>query len=464
MSRALAGISALLLTAPLMISSGTATGTTPGECGGPPVMEPLTFDEPQVIDEVRAGGEPSVEGLPDGTLVYAAHASTTLFFRDNMPDPDYVTPYTGATYVWRSTDGGDTWGYVGLGGTEVGPHATVSGFSDPDFAVDAAGNVYTSGINLANVYVAKSQDSGSTWTGHPFGTLLTDREWLAADEEDVVYLNGNQIPTGRQLWKSKDGGVTFDLANPESLPGSGPPSKPEVDKSDGRLYFADGGGGVSAYPNARADDFARVDADVPGGTPHAHGFLVNLAIDRAGNVYVVSNSRSQVFVSYSTDRGETWTTVTVHDTGQAADVLWPWISAGEDGRVAVSWFQADRPVPDTEEVPAEYRVYAAQTVTGHGWVDECGEAQSPVWESAVATPEPFHTGTICSSGTTCQVGGIDRRLGDYHTNSISADGRFLIAYSDTSLKPDGAISHPGFVRQSGGVDFIDEPGEQVTID
>jgi hypothetical protein len=37
-----------------------------------------------------------------------------------MPDPDYVTPYTGATYVWRSTDDGDTWSYVGLAGTGLG--------------------------------------------------------------------------------------------------------------------------------------------------------------------------------------------------------------------------------------------------------------------------------------------------------------------------------------------------------
>jgi hypothetical protein len=117
----------------------------------------------------------------------------------------------------------------------VGPHATVSGFSDPDFAIDAAGNVITAGINLANVYVAKSSDSGRTWTGHPFGTVMTDREWLAADEENVVYMNGNQIPGGRRLLKSTNGGLTFNIATGISLPGSGPPSKPEVDKSDGRL-------------------------------------------------------------------------------------------------------------------------------------------------------------------------------------------------------------------------------------
>lgn len=440
-------------------------------CGGPPPMPPLTFEEPQIIDEVRAGGEPSVEGLPDGTLAYAAHASTTLFNRDNMPDPDFVTPYTGATYLWRSIDGGDTWRYIGLLGTEVGPHATVSGFSDPDFAVDAAGNLYTSGINLANVYVAKSEDSGATWTGHPFATVMTDREWLAADEEDVVYLNGNQIPGGRRMWKSNNGGLTFDLVNFVQLPGSGPPSKIEVDKSDGRLFFPAANGTVAVYPNARDGDFTRIDAAVPGGTPNAHGFLNNLAIDRAGNVYLVTNTGNEIRVSHSTNRGMSWQTTVIHDTRAddtpevAEEVLWPWISAGEDGRVGVSWFQADRPVANTNNTVASYRVYAAQTVTGRGWVDECGEEQPPVYEIAVATPEPFHTGTICSQGTTCQAAlpeAIDRRLGDYHTNSISAGGKFLIAYSDTSLKPDGAVSHPGFLRQSTGVDFINGEEPRIT--
>jgi hypothetical protein len=448
----------ILLVAAL-VPIGPAGARSKRECGGPPGTPRLAFDQPILVDEVRAGGEPGVEGLSDGTILYAAHASTTLFKRDNMPDPDYVTPYTGATYVWRSTDQGETWEYVGLEGSGVGPHATVSGFSDPDFAVDAAGNVYTAGINLANVYVAKSSDSGSTWTGHPFGTLVTDREWLAADEADVVYMNGNQIPTGRQLWKSTDGGLTFNLASPVPLPGSGPPSKPEVDKSDGRLYFPVGDGRMAIYPNARQDDYTEILVDIPGGTPHEGGFLNDIAIDQAGNVYYVSNTANEIRVSYSTDRGLSWVTQVVRRTENT--VLWPWISAGADGRVGVSWFEADRLVEDLEDPgdpPPEYRVVAAQTRTGHGWKDRCGIGHTPAWKVAVATPEPFHTGTICESGTTCQIPGTDRRLGDYHTNSITADGRFVIAYSDTSFKPQSAVSKPGFVRQVSGIDFYPKQG------
>lgn len=447
----------------LLLSPIGGAGAQEPDCGAPPQMAPLSFGEPKLIDTVRAGGEPSIDVHPDGTLLYASHASTTLFYRNNMPDADYVTPYTGSTYVWRSTDGGDTWRYIGLGGTEAGPHsATISGFSDPDFAFDSAGNVYTAGINLANVYVAKSSDSGRTWNGHAFAALATDREWLAADEPDVVYMNGNSLVQGRRLWKSEDGGLTWDAGR--ALSGGGPPNKIELDKSDGRLYFANASGGVQVFPNIRDNDFTNFVSSVPGGTPHTHGFLNNMALDRAGNVYVVSNTGTQIRVSYSTDRGVSWTSQVIHDTavddptpGNGPNgLMWPWISAGDDGRVGVSWFQADRPVSNTESTSADYRVFAAQTVTGHGWTDECGESHPPAYEVSVATPEPFHKGTICSSGTTCQIGGVDRRLGDYHSNAITPTGEFVIAYSDTSLKPQGAVSHPGFVKQTAGVDFHDE--------
>jgi len=101
-------------------------------------------------------------------------------------------------------------------------------------------------------------------------------------------------------------------------------------------------------------------------------------------------------------------------------------------------------------------VYAAQSVTAHGWIDSCGVAQPPTFTRAVATPASIHDGTICEEGLNCQAATYDsdRRLGDYITTSITADGRLVIAYGRTSGDPSGAISHPGFVRQSGGVDFV----------
>ena len=374
-------------------------------CGGSPTMPPLTFDAPQVIDAERAGGEPVVQALPDGALIYLAHAGTTHVKRTNMPDAKFVTPYDASEYLWRSEDAGDTWDYVGLGGLNRGPHSIGAvGFSDPTSAVDAAGNLYIAGIDMTNVWVARSADTGKSWRpANPVDTVITDREWLAADRADEVYLNGNQSGRGRQLWKSTNGGVTFALAKAVTLPGSGAPSPIAVDKSDGRLYFpaADQSsppfspGQVAVYPYAREGDFSSMKLrSVPGGLGHQHGFVNSIALDAAGNVYVASNRGRTVSIGYSTDRGNSWKSVTVATA--SGTVLWPWVSAGDDGSVGIAWLQADRDVgSSTGHEVANYRVYAAQSVTGHGWTDGCAVAHAPEFQVAMATPTPIHVGTIC---------------------------------------------------------------------
>ncbi|HEX9891291.1 MAG TPA: hypothetical protein VGB28_04460, partial [Actinomycetota bacterium] len=93
MNRSRIGAAAALLLVIAFVPGGPAGAQE--DCGQAPPMEPLTFEAPDVFDTVRAGGEPGIETLPDGTLLYASHASTTLFYRDNMPDADYATPYTG---------------------------------------------------------------------------------------------------------------------------------------------------------------------------------------------------------------------------------------------------------------------------------------------------------------------------------------------------------------------------------
>lgn len=453
-----------LLVAVATLASTVLIANAGSACGDAPAMAPLTFDPPTVFDLTRHGGEPSVMGLPDpngSTLLYSSHAGTTHLMKENLPDTDFVTPYNGSVYLWRSEDVGRTWDYVGIAGTEVGPHG-MTGFSDPTLTYDTAGNVYIAGISPDTLYVAKSADQGRTWTSSPFATILTDREWLAADEENVVYLNGNQTGRGRRLWKSVDGGLTFNEAGSIKLPNTGPPSPIAVDQSDGRLFFPSVDytvypgepSGVAVYPSARAGVYSdRIDAEVPGGLPHASGFINAITLDKAGNIYVASNTNREVRVSYSTDRGLTWQTSTV--ASGTATVLWPWVSAGSDGRVGVSWLQSNRS-SNTESGAAQYRVHAAQSITAHGWTDGCNAEHPPVWQRSLVTPQPIHDGTICQQGLACNLStGADRRLGDYHTNSITADGTFVVAYGNTTAEPDGAISHPGFARQSGGVDFTE---------
>lgn len=461
-------ISSVALVLAVVVPFGGASAQTPPVCAPPP--EAMTFAPQTYVDTTRAGGEPTVEQLPDGTMLYGGHASTTLLYAPAAADPDstaYVNDYTGQTYVWWSADRGATWTFV--------PRRTppdnlpLSGFSDPEWAVDSAGNAFYSEINLANVGVSKSADSGRSFTlQNFFGQTLTDRQWMAADEENVLYIAGNALgggtfPTmpagnvGHFLYKSTDGGKTFDAGRLDEEGGEGLGDL-QVDQSDGTLYEAHYDGetlSMAAFRGIRGGDFTPDTNTVAEGVDMLSHWP-SFDLDPAGNLYITWDESGDgaraagVWFSYSTDRGETWAEPTRVDSDDRTDI-WPWLAAGDDGRVAVAWLQADVALPNQDaQTPGDHgwRVVAAQTLNGHG----CAESAAPGFAVATATPEPVHTGTICQGGTACQAQLIDRRMGDFFTIEIDDTGRMWAGYSDT--RRGGMVALPAFVRQQGGPSFL----------
>jgi len=443
----------------------------PGDCGAPP--EAMSFAPQDYVDTERAGGEPTVEMHPDGTLLYGGHAGTTHFYAPEVGDEDsaaFAQNYRGQTYLWWSADGGDTWTFV----DRTLPPSGVpnSGFSDPDFAVDAAGSIYASEINLVNVAMSKSTDSGRSYTlQNFFAQTLTDRQWSEADRADEVYLVGN--PTGggtfptdpvghldHTIYKSIDGGQTFSAG--EDDPGG--LGDIQVDKSTGTVYegnLVEGTLSMAAFRNAREGRLSVEDRELntiaEGVDMEITSHWPSLDVDPAGNVYITWSEdgggarEAGIYYSYSTDQGRTWAPPTLVDPGSDGTDIWPWLAVGDSGRVAVAWFEADVALPDHDaQTPGDHgwRVIAAQTLNGLG----CDASPTPGFSEATATPEPIHTGTVCTGGTICQAQGIDRRLGDYFSIEIDNEGFMWAGYSDT--RQGGAVALPGFVRQSGGPSFL----------
>ena len=440
--------------------------------------KPLVFSMPAYVDTTRAGGEPSVVAHPDGTLLYAAHAGTTHFYSLEADDPDseaFFEKYRGQVHAYYSTDHGATWQFVDR---SLPPdNAPGSGFSDPDFAIDAAGTVYLSEINLVNVAMSKSTTSGRSYSLQNFFAMdITDRQWSAAGPAGVLFLVGNPdeggtVPTdpvgheGHTIYRSTDGGRTFSagVADQEGGDGLG---DIVFDMSAKTLYEAHYGAGtlsVAAFRNA-LDPVATV-ALTPELSTIADGVSMlshwpAIDTDAKGNVYATwdesgNGSRAAgVWYSYSTTGGRTWAKPTRVDTDDHTDI-WPWIAVGDPGRVAVAWFGNDHALPGNDAESAgdndPWNVYVAQTQTGLG----CTESTSPGFKVTKATPVPFHTGTICMGGTTCQAFLIDRRLGDYFTIDIDTTGALVAAYSDT--RQGGAVSLPAFLRQTGGTSFLKGP-------
>jgi hypothetical protein len=457
----------LTLTASAAAAAAPATCTAPGK--------PLVFGQPQYVDTSRAGGEPSVVAHPDGTLLYAAHAGTTHFYSLEADDPDsdaFFEEYRGQVHAWYSTDHGASWHFVDR---SLPPENVAnSGFSDPDFAIDAAGNVYLSEINLVNVAMSKSTTSGKSYgLQNLFAEDITDRQWSAAGPENVVFLVGNPSEGGtfpndpvghgdHTIYRTLDGAKTFSngVDDPGGL------GDLVFDLGRNTLYEPHYGNAtlqIAAFrdplnPLASVALTPQLSTIADGVSMLSHWPAID--VDAKGNVYITwdesgNGSRAAgVWYSYSTTGGRTWASPTRVDTDDHTDI-WPWIAVGDAGRVAVAWFGNDHALPNSDAEAAgandPWNVYIAQTVTGLGCTGSTGAG----FKVTKATPVPFHIGTICMGGTTCQAMLIDRRLGDYFTIDIDTTGALVAAYSDT--RQGGAVSLPAFLRQTGGTSFVKGP-------
>jgi len=438
----------------------------------------LQFDEPRYIDDGRAGGEPMVATHPDGTVLVGTHAGTTHVYAPAAVDPNsaaFIENYRGQTYFYFSGDEGKTFSYVNRLPVSNAP---LSGFSDPDIAIDTAGNVFISEINLVNVALSESTDHGRSYSlNNLIAETFTDRQWSEADQPGVVYLVGNPSGggsglssighSGHWLYKTKDSGATF----PIQLEDDGGLGDLRVDKADGTLYeanYADGVLSMGAFRGARNDDMKRELGTIATGVDELSHWPA-FDIDRDGNLYVTwdesghgkAKRAAGVYYSYSVDRGHTWSPAERVDPDNRTDI-WPWLAVGEPGKVAIAWFEADKHLPDDNaETTGTYgwRVAVAHTFSGLGCTPTGARSASliggpvlqPVFSAVTAIKDALHNGTVCMNGTVCEATQTDRRLGDYFSVAIDGAGHLDAVYTDT--RQGGIVGLPAFLHQSGGPTF-----------
>ena len=447
--------------------AGAAIGSAP-ECGSSVKPPALAFGKRVYIDKTRAGGEPVSVIAQDGSISVSAHAGTTHIYKDPAAaagSGDFVTGYSNQTLNWRSTDGGKTWTYVGL--PVVGAHtATSTGFSDPDYAIDAGGRIYNTEINLANVAVFSSGDDGQTYTrGNPEVTS-GDRPWLTAGHEEEVYLYVNTL---QQIFRSTDGGITWTLQSRGNS--AGPDAKMYIDPRNTKtgLIGPHNPQGVAISKDQgktwKAYDGAGLDNTVD--------FFGAVAVDKAGYVYRAAaggykgssdkKADGTVTFNYFDRVTNTWGKEAVQIPAPEGDMLWPWVVAGDDGRVAVAWLQNHAGKPN------DFYMYVAQTLNAHGTTVTCANGTKrfvkPQWSVANASKTPVHQGPICLAGTACNASPSfpegDRRLGDFYTINYDKNGRLFVVGGDTTLKnPIGGpkpVGNPIFIAATKGAAMTKKP-------
>lgn len=471
----------------LLAGAGLTLALVPAttSAAGPPVG----FAPPVYVDNNLAGGEPVLAADPvHGTLVYSSHEGTTHLYRNGIVNPiDFGANYRNQVNIWTSKDNGATWQRDDLATFQGAEPTKSNGFSDPDLTLDEGARVYNTGINLANDSLFSSMDGGRTFDKGTAQCHNGDRPWLAGGRKDEVFLATDTVEGasgGHTIFRSSDGGNTCESSGvPDAgdFPGGG------TYTGFGKLYYdharrllvepilishskQDGVGVATAAPG---QPFTPVKAaDVPTGI-FAHWPAI--ALDSAGTIYAVwdTNDRAtggtggcnanlpppgpadepaplpnSIQMAISTDHGKTFQAPVTIARPAGRRVFWPWIAAGSAGKVSVVWYETDK-VTDPDCQSSTVSVRAAQIFDA----DKSGAAQTTIVDPI---GRPIHPdGTVCQGGTTCVATGQDRRLGDFFTNAIDANGCVIIGTGDTSrMDPVSGqprpTSLPLFVRQNSG--------------
>lgn len=443
---------------------------------GLPVADLPTFSAPTLIDATRAGGEPVIAVTHAGTILVASHPGFTHYFGGGDPTgaTDLLSPFAGQSYMFRSTDNGTTWTPVGALPGGMGPRGPGLGVSDPEFTVMADGTIcFTDLEALAAASVSCSTDDGVTWlTGNAAASgQPVDRQWLAS-YQDELYFTANPEPAQHAIpdfRASTDHGLTWTDR------GTTPCNSDVVaNPANGHLYQSCDGDSMTVSTDGGRTWSAPLGPD---GAQSSGLHLNEPALDAAGNVWIAwQEDEHALHLAGTPDEGATWPwriDLTEHFTlaalrlaaGNGTDAkpeagtngtyIWPWVSAGSAGRVAVSWIGNFAASGRSTAFEGPWFVFTAFVLDATG--------DRPTVAVVRLTPDAMHVGPICQSGTLCEATAVqgdpsgDRRLGDFFETTIEpGTGHLLAAFANTASRPTDVVGHPMFVRQVGGIRLIAE--------
>src|SRR3954466_7468517 len=396
----------------------------------PAAAHAVQFSHPIFVDKELAGGEPLV--ATDGrhkTLVYTSHEGTTHLYQPGFFSPlPFGVHYRNQVNIWTSDDDGASWQRTGIAGVPADPTKS-SGFSDPDLTMDEGGRIYNTGINLVNDSVFSSIDGGYTYDKGTPNCHNGDRAWLAGGKKDEVFLATNTAEgvLSHQIFTSTDGG---DNCSQTGVPDAASNDDGSGYTGNGKLYYSKDRliepinytGTDGAYNGVGVGTWKRGD---PQFTPHKIADTTQfahwpaIALDKADNVYAVWDDNpvdetkddscggshplpNNVKMSVSRDFGSTWSAPITVAHSDSARVFWPWVVAGDAGKVSVVWYQSDR-IADLDCEDSDVTIGEAHILNA---LDP-----SPTIDTALPVGKrAIHTSSVCQGGTTCVAENKDRPL------------------------------------------------------
>ncbi|HID74285.1 MAG TPA: PKD domain-containing protein, partial [Thermoplasmata archaeon] len=328
--------------------------------------------------------------------------------------------------LWISKDHGVTWEWCDK------DMATGTGRSGDSYtAVSKNGVIYYTDLYLSTASVDFSMDGGEMWIQNPLASVypVVDRQWLMIGPDrsggQMLYFSFNQLASGLVMVKSRmiggaaidwqpcNGGlpITSDVGSRDNF---------AVDQENGNIYHANyQSDGIYCYVSRDlADSFEAV--KVHDETVHAkvQNTFIQIDVDNAGNVYMMWSSREHVMLGISTDEGASWTIRQVTESN-GTRVL-PWIAAGDEGRIAMAWYETNDMGNPNNLDDSIWDFVVAISVNA---LDE-----DPLYELITLDPGA-HVGSVRTSGLDGDDGKTpDRDLGDYIGIDIDEFGRAIVVW------------------------------------
>jgi len=442
---------------------------------------------PNGVQAARSGGGGSFAfvnfelGATPGTVcpgaVNCTNGAAEPMIRADATGTFYVGSELGVgsgTLAWKSTDGGlhytalespnqlsQAFGGLGPGGGDV-DLATA-----PDANANGVDNLYVASLSLANVTVSTSKDGGATWSKNVLSATIPgdDREWIAADQATKVCVSYHDIATFNiDVNCSFDAGASFTQfgtaidATHAYLLNDNSTGNLTIDPSSHVIYQVFSGiadAFEAAVPSSFHAVYIAVSEDggntftdrtvyVNPNTSASYGHqFINASVDRAGTVYVVYTDNHNVYYSFSTDHGETFTGPIQVNQAPSATAIMPWSVACDPGQLNIVWYGTPyydgTNVPDNYPMSAAWSVYLAQNRTAN--------VAGSSFTQVAATPT-IHFGGVCESGVACS--GNRDLYDDFGIAVNPTTGLSSITYSDDQPGNTGSSDHTAIATQTGG--------------
>lgn len=458
-------MSRLVLAASLVVFIATVFATAQSEpriVVGPNVY--VSKERGSKLGEFHVAADPS---NPNRLLA----AAMTVPFRGNAQTTSYF-----------SIDGGHSWNPIVLGGDpKLG--------GDPQVAFGRNGTAFLVSLSQAGdpptrTIIYRSGDGGSKWAEAITAPFL-DHPQIVVDQNPGSKFTGNiymagiyQLHRGQSfggvgdyhlgVLRSTDDGKSWQLiealSNHEMASGFNSSPSPLV-FSDGELFipvskltknlrevdriqlYEDGNLGdfVPGFITSKSGGttYSTWEPMNPGGSSIGIGYHPHYAIDRTSGpyndrIYAVWTDRlfyarghekakwkAQLFLSYSSDRGKTWSIPQELSSESLTQKFMPTIEVNNEGSVAVGWYEARTSQPEKKEYLIDYKMTASIN-GGKSFLPSRHVSSEP---TNLFTLDRNLIATLASDDWLSFMSGR-RGYGHYYELAASADGTFHPVWQD----------------------------------